>query len=433
MTQRHALSVRGLLWLAGIALATLLLGFGGWASLTTITGAVIAQGQLTIEDERRIIQHPAGGVIDAIHIREGQHVDAGSLLLQLEGAELRSELIVMETRYAELMARRARVEAEREGREAIAFPESLRAMAAQHPEIQAELDGQRRLMEARRSTFAGLVAQLDQRQMQISAQIDGIDAQLAALAQQRRLTELEYDTQSTLLRQGLTQAARTMALERDLARIDGEHGALRAERAAAAERAAETRLQILSLGSQRREDAESELREIMGVQSELAERLRALRAEVDRLDLHAPVSGVIYGLQVKSAGSILRAADPALFIVPQDSPLIIETRIRPSQIDHVFEGQRALVSLSGLNTRAMHQSFATVTHMSADTFSDSQTREDYFRVELQFQPESMSLLDPARLLPGMPVEVFLQTAPRRPIDYLTRPLTEYFTRALREA
>ncbi len=432
MTAPETYSAKRYLWLAGLALAVLFLGFGGWSVSAVIAGAVVAQGQLAIEDDRRIIQHPTGGVISAIHVREGQHVRSGQLLIALEGADLRSELILLETRHAEIQARRARIEAERDQRATIAFPEDLLALARSDPDIMAEMDGQRRLLEARQATHAGLVAQLKQRAMQITAQIDGITAQILALKRQRSLVAQEYESQQRLLGQGLTQGVRVMALARDLARFDGEEGALRAERAAAAERAAETELQILSFAAQRREDAERELRETVAVQAELVERIRALRRDVERLELRASVSGVVYGLQVRAAPAILRAAEPAMVIVPEESPLIITARVPPAQISQVFPEQQALIHISALNTRAIRQIFAQVSHISADAFVDNQTNESYYLVELQFLPDSLPAVSGARLLPGMPVEVFLQTESRRPIDYLTRPLSDYLMRAMRE-
>ncbi|TVP74028.1 MAG: HlyD family type I secretion periplasmic adaptor subunit [Rhodobacteraceae bacterium] len=432
MTVPAPYSAKRYLWLAGLALAVLFVGFGGWSVSAVIAGAVIAQGQLAIEDDRRIIQHPTGGVIEAIHVREGQHVQSGQLLIALEGAELRSELTMMEARKAEVQARRARIEAERDRNATITFPAELLALARDDPEITAEMEGQRRLLEARLATKAGLAAQLAQRKLQITAQIDGMTAQLTALERQRDLVAQEYQSQQLLLGLGLTQAARVMALERELARIEGEEGALRAERAGAAERAAETELQILSLEAQRREDAERELRETVALQTELAERLRALRREIDRLELRASVSGIVYGLQVRTAQAILRAAEPAMFIVPEESPLIITARVPPSQINQIFLGQQALIHISAVNTRAIRQIFAQVNHISADAFADTQTTEAYYRVELQFLPDSLAPLAHFRLLPGMPVEVFLQTETQRPIDYLTRPLSDYLLRAMRE-
>jgi HlyD family secretion protein len=437
MSAQSILSPRRHLAIAIVALGVLVLGFGGWAAFSTISGAIIAVGQLEVEQNRQIVQHPEGGVVEVVSVTEGARVDAGDVMLRLDGTRLRSELTVVESRLFELMARRARHEAERDGGDMIELPIELQQARSERPElasqIEAQMDGQRRLLAARRETTEGLITQLEQRRGQIDTQVEGISAQIAATDRQIALVAEERDTQADLLERGLAQAARVLALDREAARLEGARGALLSERASAAERQAEISQQILSLQAQNREEAQTALRDISATVLELAERRRALQEQIARLDIRAPVGGVVYGLQVTTPRAVLRAADPVLFIVPQDRPLVISARVNPADVDQVDAGQQAVVMFSGLNLRELPQLAAQVIQVSPDAFIDPNLAQSYFRVELELLDESRALLSGQTLLPGMPVEVFLQTEERSPMRYLTEPLTAYFGRALRES
>lgn len=433
MSQEAEFSARAPLGLAALALVALVLGFGAWAVLTRISGAVISTGHLEVQDSNQVVQHPEGGVIDTIFVRDGATVTAGSTLIRLEGADLTSALAATQTRYFEALARRARLEAERDGTDAIRFPETLLTAAKTEPELHEIMMAQQRLHLARQKTMAGLMAQLQQQRLQIMAQIDGITAQTGAVDRQRALLAKERATQSELLQQGLAQSARVLALDREKARLDGLAGALHADRAATAARYAEINQQILSLAARLHEEVERELDEITAREADLDERLRALRDRVARLELRAPVDGVVFGLQVTTPRAVLRPAEPALFIVPQNRPLIIAARVDPSDVDQVYHGQQAVIVFRGVIARNMRQLLATVVQISANTHVDPGSGTSYYRVELALSHDSQSALDPHMVLPGMPVDVFLQTDMRSPLSFLTRPLTDYFTRALRES
>ncbi len=431
-----AFSARNHLLLAVVAIGLLVLGFGSWVALARIAGAVIATGALEVAQQHQVVQHPDGGVVEAILVAEGDAVSAGSVLMRLDGTQLRSELAIVETRLFELLARRARLEAERDGAAQPVFEDMLMAAATRHDpgaQIRAQMAAQVRLLAARRETTARLIAQLEQRQVQIDAQKNGISAQLAALERQLSLLAEERAAQRSLLERGLTQAALVLALDREAARLEGNHGALLAERAVAAERHAEIGQQILSLSAQRQEEAQLELRETTAQELELAERHRALSTRIARLELRAPVAGIVHGLQFTTPLAVLRAAEPALHIVPRDRPPIIAARIAPADIDQVAPGQSATLYLPALDMRDMPQLMAEVIHVSADTFTDTRDGTRFYRVELAFLDESLAHLPAQVLLPGMPVEVFLQTVTQSPWRYLTRPLTSYFSRALRES
>ncbi len=423
--------------LAIVSLICLIAGFGSWAGLTMISGAVIAAGQIIVLDEQQIIQHPEGGVVAEILVRDGDRVEAGAILMRLEGTRLRADLAMIDAQRNDLLARTARLEAIRDGRAEVIFPVHLMEAAQHQParevQIASQMAGQTQLFLAQRDSRAGILSQLDHRRAQIDTQIEGIEAQLAALDRELDLIARDYNAQSQLLDRGLAQVARVIALEREMARLDGRRGELVAERAAAAERRSEISQQALSIDAQAREGAERELRDISLRLVELTEAYHARAEALDRLDLRAPVAGIVHGLQVTTPRAVLRSAEPAARIVPSDRPLMVRARLAPADIDQVFPGQSAVVAFTGLNMRDLPQLEAAVEKISADTFDEPGSGQQYYRVDLRLAADTLDRIGAAILRPGMQVELFFETGAQRPISYLTSPLTAYFSRALRES
>jgi HlyD family secretion protein len=415
--------------------ATLILvaGFGLWATTTRIAGAIVAPGLIEVERDRQIVQHPDGGVVDAILVREGEGVAAGQVLLRLDGAALRSELRIVEDQLSELAGRAARLVAERDGAKDLRFPPDILDLAATSPEVAAQLDGQSRLFEARTATLADQRALLARRIDQITAQSNGIAAQSAALTTQLDLIEQELAAQQGLLDKGLAQAGTVLALQRERARLQGQLGELAADLARTEGQITEIEIEIASLSTRRREEATTELRQTGPAMLELAERRRALIERIDRLEIRAPVAGVVLGLQVTTPQAVLRPADPVLYVIPQDRPLVVTARIAPIHIDEVTVGQPAELVFSAFSSRDTPHLQGRVTRVSADALTDPQTGVPYYTAELQLDAGEQGRLGNRALLPGMPVEVFLQTGRRTPLAYLVKPFTDYFARAFRES
>ncbi|MGD9916899.1 MAG: HlyD family type I secretion periplasmic adaptor subunit [Paenirhodobacter sp.] len=426
------LSARAALILGFVTLAILVGGFGLWAGMSSIAGAVVASGQIEVDQRRQVVQHPDGGVVAEILVHEGDHVTAGQALIRLDGDLTRSELAIVEGQFWELKARRGRLEAERADRPEIAFDPELIAAAAADPDVAELVEGQRSLFAARLETLHKSLDQVVKRREQTKAQIDGIDAQLAALSTQSDLIARELKDQRGLLEKGLAQASRVLALEREAANLAGQSGNLTAERAQAEGRMTELELEELRLSSQRREDAESQLRDIGYRELELAERRRALREQIDRLELRAPVAGIVYELAVTTPRSVIRPAEPVLYIIPQDRPLVIAARISPIHIDEVSIGQPVSVRFPAFSSRTTPQLSGQVTKISADAITDETARVSYYRAEVQLDPGETAKLGAVTLLPGMPAEVYIRTGDRSPITYLVKPFTDYFNRAFRE-
>lgn len=429
----QAWSVRQPLIVGLIGLALLLGGFGTWAVVVQISGAIIASGRIEVDQNRQVVQHPDGGVVEKILIAEGDRVTAGQILLVLDSTALRSELAIVESQLFEVMARRARFEAERDGREIIAPAPLLADAMAANADVANLVSGQQSLLAARSTSIAQEIDQLGKQTGQISDQIDGIRAQQVSLQEQLALIRQELADQQSLLDRGLAQASRVLSLQREDARMRGMLGELESNDAQARRRISEIDIQILRLQSQRREEAITQLRDIQSTELELGERRRALLERLQRLDITAPVAGVIYDMSVFAPRSVIRPAEPVLFVIPQDRPLVISAEVDAVHIDRLRVGQDVTLRFSALDQQTTPELTGQVKLISADAFVGENARPPYYRAEISLNAgEQDRLPDGTTLLPGMPVEAFIRTGDRRPIAFLTKPLTDYFAKAFRE-
>ncbi|MGB8814695.1 MAG: HlyD family type I secretion periplasmic adaptor subunit [Paracoccaceae bacterium] len=414
-------------------LAILIGGFGFWSVTSNIAGAIVTSGQLQVDQNRQVVQHPDGGVVEAIAVKEGDTVKAGDILLTLDGAMVRSELAIVESQLFEVMARRARLTAERDDATGITFTADLKTIADSRPEVAELMDGQVRLFTARTESLVSQSNQLAERRNQIESQIVGIAAQADALTTQLDLIRQELDDQQKLLEKGLAQASRVLALQREEARLRGQVGELSATGAQAEERITEIEIEILRLSGTRREEANTQLRDIGSQELELVERRRALTEQVARLEIRAPVSGIVLGLQVTTPRSVLRPADPVLYLIPQDRPLVIAAQVPTFHIDQVFVGQPVKLHFSAFSSRTTPELDGHVSVVSADVFNDQNTGQSFYRAEIVLDPGEQEKLKGLTLIPGMPVEAFIRTDDRTPMAYLLKPFTDYFARAFRES
>lgn len=425
--------VRGPMLLGVLTLLVLIGGFGGWAAVTNISGAVISAGRIEVDQNRQVVQHPDGGVIQDILVDEGDFAEAGQLLIRLDPTDLTSQLTIIEGQLFELMARRGRLEAERDGRTSIDYDPVLLEAAARNPKVAALMQGQTQLMVARENSIRQEIEQLEKRRGQISSQIEGIDAQRAALVVQRDLIKEELVSQKTLLDKGLAQAARVLSLQREEAKLNGQVGQLTSERAQAEGRITEIDLEILKKGTLRREESLTTLRDLEYRELEAAENRSAILQKLDRLDIRAPVSGIVYGLQFFAPRSVIKPADPVLFLVPQDRPLVIATQVPPIHVDQIYVGQDVTLRFSAFDQRQTPELFGKVVQISADAFTDQASQMSFYRVEIEpNEGELARLPEGSRLLPGMPVEAYIRTKDRTPLGYLLKPLADYFAKAFRE-
>ncbi|KAJ56971.1 RTX toxin [Actibacterium mucosum KCTC 23349] len=433
MTQPTTWSARGPMILGFVALLCLVGGFGTWSVIANISGAIIAPGQVEVDQNRQVVQHPDGGVVEIVEVEEGQSVAAGDVLIRLDPTVLASELAIVEGQLFELMARRGRLSAERDGRDAVSFDPELQDLIAERPDVAELAEGQTRLFTARAASLTKEAEQLAERRVQITDQVRGIEAQQAALEQQRDLIGQELSDLQSLLEKGLAQASRVLSLQREAARLEGQVGELTASAAQARGRITEIEIEILKLGTARQEEAITQLRDLQYRELEMKERRQALKQQLDRLEIRAPVSGIVYGLAVFAPRSVIRPADEVLYLVPQDRPLVVAGRVDPIHRDEVFVGQPVRLRFATFDARTTPELQGTVTQVSADAFTDERTQASFYRAEFVLDDGEVEKLGDLKIVPGMPVEAFVRTADRTPLAYLVKPLTDYFNRAFRES
>ncbi len=424
-------------WALTIGITTLFIlvgGFGAWAVKAQITGAIVSTGKIEVDQNRKIVQHPDGGVVQDILVEEGDTVTEGAILIKLDDTLLASELTIIEGQLFEMMARRGRLEAERDNELGVDFDDELMALAKDNLDVRDQMAGQVRLFLARADSVQKEIEQLGKRRNQITDQIIGIDAQMDAMSIQLDLIHQELENQQTLLDKGLAQIARVLNLQREEAKLSGTVGELTAQRAQAEGRITELEIEVLKIESQRREEAITRLRDLQFQELELAEQRRSLQERLSRLDVRAPVSGIVYGMQVFAKRSVIRPADPVLYLVPQDKPLVIMAQVEPIHIDELYINQEVSVRFSALDSRTTPELFGKVTQVSADAFEDENTAFSYYRAEIELnEGETDRLPEGTILIPGMPVEAYMRTNDRSPLEYLIKPLADYFAKALRES
>lgn len=418
------------LTLGFIALAMLVLGIGAWSVKTNIAGAIVSPGIIEVESNRQIVQHPDGGVIEEILVNDGDVVEVDDILLRFDDRFLQSDLIVITEQFFEIMARKARLEAERDGAAVIKFGTAL--LNAGDDLVVAEImAGQDSLFMARRDTLAREEALLGEQKAQISKQITGAEAQSLALNRQQFLIAEELADETLLFDKGLSEVSKVRDLMREAARMEGALGSLNGNIAASRGKIAEIEIQILSLSSRLREEAIATLRDLQYREIELRETQASLLETLQRLDVRAPSSGIVFGAQFHAPRSVVRPAETILFIVPQDSPLIITTKIPAIHIDQVYVGQATSLHFSAFDLRTTPVIMGRVIKISPDVFVDDATGESYYAAEIRPNSEELIKLDGLEVLPGMPVEAFLKTTDRTPLEYLLKPLTDYFDKAFR--
>jgi HlyD family secretion protein len=426
-------------WTAGLplsigylAIVALVGGLGVWSVNAKISGAVVSSGMIQVESNRQVIQHPEGGVVGDILVKNGDRVAAGDVLLRLDDTLLTSELAIVEGQLFELFARRARLVAERDGTEDFAFSAGAARDFRENPQFTELLQGQERLFHARRDALAQETAQLEEQILQASNQIQGAQSQLSAFIEQEQLVAEELSDIQSLFDKGLTQANRLTAQRREHSRLKGEIGNFQSNIALLKGEIAGLEIQKLRLQTQTREEAITGLRDIGHQELELSERRLALLETLSRLDIRTPVSGVIYDSQIFAIQSVISPAQPIMFVIPQDQPLVVASRVESIHIDQVHVGQDVSLRFSAFDQRFTPEIQGQVSRLSADVFTDDVTGLSYYQAELLPLEGELAKLEGQELLPGMPVEAFIKTSERSPLNYLTKPLVDYFNKAFRE-
>ena len=425
-------SIRRHIFAGVVIVAFLAIGVGGWASTAEISGALIAQGSIVVDSNVKKVQHPTGGVVGELRVRDGDRVKAGDILIRLDETVTRANLAIVTKGLTELYARKARLAAERDGAETLETPKQL-AASANDLDVKEALTSERKLFELRRKTRLGQKDQLQQRVKQLQEQIAGLTAQQDAKSKEMALIEQELGGVRDLWAKNLVQINRLTSLEREEARLHGERGQLIAGAAEAKGKITETELQILQVDQELSSDVAKELREIDSKIGEYVERKVTAEDQLKRTDIRAPQNGVVFQSTANTVGGVITTGDPVMLIVPETDTLLVEVKVDPKDIDQVKLGQPVVLRFSAFNQRTTPELNGTVARVAADTTNDQRTGQSYYIVRISMTAEEIERLgDAVKLAPGMPVEAFIQTGDRTMMSYFIKPLHDQLMRSFRE-
>lgn len=428
----YRLSIRRYLLLGGALTILLLGGIGGWASTTTIEGAVISSGSLVVASSIKKVQHPSGGVVGNLLVHNGDRVRAGEVLLRLDDTQTRANLAIVSGTLDELTAREARDEAERDGAETVSFPPSLLERAAGDLTVARLMRGEEQLFRIRADSRAGQIAQLQERAKQLDQEITGMLGQIRTKERELAFLRGELEGVRDLYQKNLVQLPRLNALQRDEVKIEGERQMLIASTAQVRGKKTEVALQIIQVAQDLRSEVGKDLAEVRGRISELREKKIAAEDSLRRVDIRAPQSGVVHQLAAHTIGGVVSPSEPIMLIVPDSDQLVAEVKIQPRDVDQVHPGQEAMLRFLSLEARSTPNVTGRVLTISADVSQDQRSGAAFYTVQIGLPPDEMAKLPAGKLMSGMPVEAFLKTGERVVLSYLTKPLVDQIETAWRE-
>ncbi len=414
-----------------LAVIVLIGGVGGWAATAQLSGAVIAPGVLVVNSNVKTIQHPTGGIVGELLVKDGDRVDAGQVLVRLDATQTQANLAIVASNLDELMARRARLEAEQDGADTPDFTQDL-LNRKNDSAVAKLLVGELKLFKIRRDSLEGQKAQLQERIAQLEEEISGLAAEASSKDREINLVRSELRGLSGLRLENLVPVTRVNGLERDLAKLQGERGQLIASTAQTRGKISETQLQIIQVDQDMRSKVGDELADVRAKISELVEREVAAEDELKRIDIRAPQGGTIHELAVHTLGGVIKAGDVIMEIVPDEDHLSVEARVSPQEIDRVSLGQDVVLRFTSFDSRATPQINGKISLISPATSFDKTRDSNYYTVHVEVPDSEIRRLGKVRLLPGMPVEVLVETGARTLISYLGKPITDQMQRALRE-
>jgi HlyD family secretion protein len=392
---------------------------------------VLGAGTIVVDSHIKKVQHPTGGVISELLVHDGQRVRAGDVVLRLDATQARGNLAIVSGNLDELRARKARLEAERDEAEVISFPADLLSRRRE-PNLERTLAGEGRFFQSRKFALDGKKKQLNQRIAQLQEEINGTRVQARAKAEEGAIVSHQLEGVRELWERKLIPLYRVAALERDVARLEGERGSLLARDAETKLRVTETNLQIIQVDQEFRTDVAKELADVRAKVTELQERELIAQDQVKRIDVIAPQSGVVHQLSVYTIGGVVAAGEVLMQIVPTADRLFVEARVAPQDVDQVSVGQEVTVRLSAFNLRTTPEITGTVLRISPDYVEDEASKTRYYIVRVELRSAELAKLGTLKLLPGMPAEAFFQAGSRTMISYLLKPIADQAKKAFKD-
>lgn len=402
-----------------------------WSLFSPLESAAIAVGEVSSEGKQKVIKHLEGGIVAKILVKDGDHVKANEVLIELDRTQALANVGIMTSRYHAALALQARLVAERDFQEAITYPAIL--MNAQQENVQAILNAQENIFQARRAALQKNREILNQHVAQSESEIDGLIGAVQSQDNQLSLAKQEVDAYKELEDKGMSAGkTRMLAVQKDYARVQGQRSQNIASIAKTRQSIGETQLRISTLEAEQLNEVVELLRDVQSELYDLDEKLRAARDVLHRTTIKAPLDGTVVGLNIHTVGGVIGSGEALLGIVPSDGRLIIEARLDPQDIDIVRPGLLAHISFSAFSSRTHRPVEAQVLTVSADGLTDERSGETYYKVEVAITEDVSEALGGEILYPGMQAEVMIVTGSRTPIDYLFEPLTSSINRAFRE-
>lgn len=417
--------------LFGVAVIGVLFGTVGlWAATAPLSGAVIASGKVVVESNVRRVQHPSGGVVAEIRVKDGDRVKAGDVLVRLDETNAKAGLALIEIELLRFQARKARLEAERDGLSELTLPRELHDRA-NDPIVTRAVAGELRLFRTRRSAADVQRSQLRERIAQSHEEIKGQAAQIEARRVQATLIDQELDGVKKLYDQSLVALSRLTSLQREASRLVGERGSLTSDMARVKGRIAEIELQIVQIDEDLRREVTTELRDVDGKIADLSERRVAARDQLERIEMRAPQDGIVHQQTVHTIGGVIGPAEQIMLIVPETDGLVVEARVEPALIDRLRVGQAAMLRFPAFDSATTPDLKGRLIHVSADASTDQQSGVSFYIARIALDRPEIDRLDGKTLLPGMPAEAFIQTGSRTALAYIVKPIEDQLARTFR--
>jgi HlyD family secretion protein len=425
-------SIRAHLLAACVVAGVLLVGLGGWARTTEIAGAVIAKGVVVVESDVKKVQHQTGGTIGELRVHDDQLVHEGDILVRLDDTQTKANLGVLTKNLDELFARQARQEAEKEGADEIQYPDDLVARAKTDPQVAHILEAERKLFQFRSESRSGQKGQLREKSAQSREEVKGLAEQIEAKTKEISLIDEELKGVLDLWSKQLVPYSRVTALQRDEARLEGERGQLIASKASTSGKIAEVELQIIQVDQDLRSKVAEELSDVRTKIAELSERKIAAEDQLRHVDIRAPQTGWVHQLSVHTVGGVISAGETIMLIVPMDDALSVEAKIAPNDIDQLRPDQPVRLRFSAFDQRTTPQLNGSIKWISPDLTEDPRTKMSSYTIRVRVPGEEIARLRGLKIIPGMPVEAFVETESRTVLSYLVKPLTDQIMRSFRD-
>lgn len=418
-----------------LALQCMLLAVGAgsaWSGLVPLDAAVVTSGSVVVESNIKKVQHPTGGIVGEILVKEGQAVENGQVVVRLDETVTRANLGIVVNELMAVHARIARLTAERDQEPTLTFPPELVARALTFSDVDQIVNGELRLFASRRETREGQRAQLVERAGQLKKEIGGLTEQLTASKALFSISSNDLVDLAGLKAKGLVQRTRIAQLEREIAQTRGQVGDLTARIASAHGKVAEINLQISQLDKDHQSEVNKDLREATTKLGELQERRVAAEDQLKRVEIKAPIAGTVHQLAVHTVGGVIPQTEPLMMIVPDAERLVIEVKIAPQDRDQVRVGQPARMRFTAFNQRVTPEVWGTLLRVAADLTKEPQTNTAYYTAAIAIDEDQLKRLKGLKILPGMPVDAFIRTGSRTFASYIAKPISDQMERAFRE-